>query len=132
MHNLSNIDVQLFEYASKYLRVFRAIHEANTHLRTRRHELIPTSQLLTVLQKTPRPSLGTDIEISEEDCAVYRFLEEGASSRAEIGRKSMMFCPQPKSVLNLDRTRVKMSGPKFLKNGGFRIRPQGGPGAGGT
>ena len=78
VHNLSNIGVQLFEYA--YFRVFRAVHEVNAHLQTRRHELIPTRQLLTVLQKTPCPSLGTDIEISEEDRTIYRLLEERTSN----------------------------------------------------
>lgn len=48
------------------------VHEANAHLQTRRHELIPARQLLTVLQKTPCPSLGADVEIGEEDHAVYR------------------------------------------------------------
>ena len=74
---MSNIGVQLFEYA--YFRVFRAVHEVDAHLQTRRHELIPARQLLTVLQNTPRPSLGADIEISEEDRTVYRLLEERTS-----------------------------------------------------
>jgi len=75
---LSNIGVQLFEHA--YLRVFRAVHEADACLQTRRHELIPARQLLTVLQSTPCPSLGADIEISEEDRTIYRLLEERISS----------------------------------------------------
>ena len=75
---MSNIGVQLFEYA--YLRVFRGVHEADAQLQTRRHELIPARQLLTVLQNTPRPSLGADIEISEEDHTVCRLLEERMSS----------------------------------------------------
>ena len=36
-------------------------------------------QLLTILQKTPCLSLGVDIEISEEDRAVYLLLEERTS-----------------------------------------------------
>ena len=77
IHSLSNIGVQLFEYS--YLRVFRAIHEANTHLQTTRHELIPARQLLTVLQKTPHTSVGAGIEISEEDRVVFQLLEKKVS-----------------------------------------------------
>ena len=73
IHGLSNIGVQLFEHAHLYL--FRAVHEADFQLQTRRHNLIPARQLLTVLQKTPSP-LGGDIEISEEDRTVYRLLEK--------------------------------------------------------
>ncbi|KAF9646256.1 hypothetical protein BDM02DRAFT_3147722 [Thelephora ganbajun] len=84
IHGLSNIGVQLFEYA--YLRVFRAVHEADAHLQTRRHELIPARQLLTVLQKIPRPSLGADIEISEEDRTVFQLLE-GKVSQIDLALK---------------------------------------------
>ncbi|KAF9644433.1 hypothetical protein BDM02DRAFT_3131758 [Thelephora ganbajun] len=69
-----------FEYA--YLRVFRVVHEADAHLQARRHELIPARQLLTVLQRTPCPSFGSIIEISE-DCTVYRLLE-GKSSYIDL------------------------------------------------
>lgn len=77
IHSLSNIGVQLFEHS--FLRAFRAVHEADAHLQTRRHDLIPARQLLTVLQKTPQPSLGADIEISEEDRAVFQLLSERVS-----------------------------------------------------
>ena len=73
IHSLSNIGVQLFEYSC--LRVFRAVHEADAHLQTKRHELIPAHQLLTILWNTPHSSSGADIEISEEDRTVYRLLE---------------------------------------------------------
>lgn len=59
VHNLSNIGVQLFEFA--FLRMFRA-----NHLHTRCYGLIPAYQLLTVIQKVPCMSLGADIEINEE------------------------------------------------------------------
>jgi hypothetical protein len=77
IHSVSNVGVQLFEYA--YLRMFRAVHEADALLQTKRHELIPARQLLTVLQKTPRAPLGADIEISEEDCVVFRLLKTNVS-----------------------------------------------------
>ena len=77
IHSVSNIGVQLFEHA--YLRVFRAVHEADAPFQTKRHELIPARQLLTVLQKTPSPSSSADIEISEEDRIVFRLLEEKVS-----------------------------------------------------
>lgn len=80
VHNLSNIGVQLFEYA--YLRVFRAVHEADAHLRISRYELIPGRQLLTILQEIPSPSVGPDIEISEKDYAVYRLLQNKTSQIA--------------------------------------------------
>ena len=73
IHSLSNIGVQVFEYA--YLQVFHAVHEADAHLQIKRHELIPGRQLLTVLQKTPCLSLGVDIEISKDNCAVFHLLE---------------------------------------------------------
>jgi len=69
----NNIGIQLFEYA--FLRMFCAVHEADAHLRTKRYELIPARQLLTVLQKTPHSLEGADIEISEEDRVVYQLLK---------------------------------------------------------
>ena len=79
IHSLSNIGVQLFEYA--HLQVFRAVHNDDARLQTRRFELIKACQLLTVLQKTPRLSLpvGADIRVSEEDRIVYQLLKERIS-----------------------------------------------------
>ena len=51
------------------------VHEANTHLQTKRHGLIPAHKLLTILWNTLHSSSGEDIEISEEDRTVYRLLE---------------------------------------------------------
>ncbi|KAF9790629.1 hypothetical protein BJ322DRAFT_1037476, partial [Thelephora terrestris] len=45
VHSVSNVGVQLFEYA--YLRMFRAVHEADALLQTKCHKLIPARQLLT-------------------------------------------------------------------------------------
>lgn len=75
---------QVLEFA--HLRAFHAVHEADAHLQTRRHELIPARQLLTVLQKTPRQSLGVDIEISEEDRTVYLLLR-GKTSEIDLALK---------------------------------------------
>ena len=77
IHSLSNICVQLFEYA--YLRTFREVREADARLQTRRFELIPACQFLTILQRTPRLSLGVDIEVSEEDRTIFHRLEEKVS-----------------------------------------------------
>jgi len=75
IHSLSNIGVQLFEYA--HLQVFRAVHDTDARLQTKPYELIQARQLLTVLQNTPRLSLsvGAHIRISEEDRIVYQLLE---------------------------------------------------------
>jgi len=54
--------VQLFKYA--FLRMFRAVHGADAHLRTKRYELIPARQLLTVLQKMLCSLEGAYIEKS--------------------------------------------------------------------
>ena len=75
---LSNIGVQLFEYA--YLWVFHAVRGADRGLQNRRHELIPARQLPTVLQRSSLPSVGADaIKISEEDCHFSPYREEGVS-----------------------------------------------------
>ena len=70
----SNIGVQLFEHA--YLDLFCAVHEADAHLQTRRRDFIPARQLLTIVQKTPRPSLG---EISKSVRGIVPFI--GTSRR---------------------------------------------------
>ena len=51
------------------------VHEADTHLQTKRHGLIPAHKLLTILWNTLHSSSGEDIEISEEDRTVYQLLE---------------------------------------------------------
>ena len=73
VHSLSNIGVQHFEHA--HLHLFRATHEADSQLQTRRRNLIPARHPLTVPQKTLSP-LGGDIGIREEGCTVYRLLEK--------------------------------------------------------
>ena len=79
VHSLSNIGVQLFEHA--HVQIFRAVHDANARLQTRRFELIQACQLLTTLQTTPCLSIptGADIKISGEDLTVYRLLKERTS-----------------------------------------------------
>jgi hypothetical protein len=105
VHSVSSVGVQLFGYA--YLRMLRAVHEADALLQTKCHELIPARQLLTVLQKTPRAPLGADIEISEEDVVVFRLLKTNVS---QIGLAlKFINSRKAKKLADIDQEAVKQT-----------------------